>query len=367
MFTIVDIVSRVCLESDFGYSSELEAVAELCATCLAKFILFRDRLQALTFPFDLVQTFRHVLRNFTLSHDSDTYQKLTIIVEFVRRVPDARYADFLEEFRDVAVGDWVEDEGRSSWESDNLSWLNLVSEHPDTDPHNVPTGPIDFATAGLPEYSHYYAIVLDSLFSKHEVTAVLAAAEGFSPWDVAQINRAETAITNISYRNGQRIIYDSAELSQSIFDKVRPELKDIEEIEEVGYADGLKVLQKWRMVGLNERLRFLRYPVGGFFKKHMDGHYENEETGQRTFYTLQFYLPSDSSGSDDSFRPAKGGSTRFIGRKGAYADVQAIPGRVLVFRHSLLHTGEEVTDGVKCAVRSDILYEKVGEPVPFKK
>ncbi|KAJ7243176.1 hypothetical protein B0H12DRAFT_1131235 [Mycena haematopus] len=235
-------------------------------------------------------------------------------------------------------------------------------------PRYVPPGRIDFVAAGMPEYKGCYAVVLDSLFSNPEVSAALAQAEAFSPWEVAQVNAGPHAYTNTSYRNGQRIIYDSFELSEEIFKQVRPHLSDIEEIDVVTYVNGHKAMQKWRMVRLNERLRFLRYPEGGFFRKHTDGCYENEENGQRTFYTLQFYLPSDSSGSHESFIPAKGGTTRFLGRKGAYADVQAKPGRVLVFQHaSLVHTGEEVTDGVKCAVRSDILYEKVGNPVLVKK
>ncbi|KAJ6608292.1 hypothetical protein B0H10DRAFT_2068323 [Mycena sp. CBHHK59/15] len=235
-------------------------------------------------------------------------------------------------------------------------------------PRYVAPGRVDFAAAGLPEYNGCYAIILDSLFSKSELSNCLAQAEAFSPWEVAQVNAGAHAYTDPSYRNGQRIIYDSFELSEEIFKKVRPHLSDIEEIEETVYVSGQKAVQKWRVVRLNERLRFLRYPEGGFFRQHIDGCYINEETEQRTFYTLQFYLPSDSSGSPESFRPAEGGTTRFLGRKGAYADVQATPGRILVFQHSkLLHTGEEVTGGVKCTVRSDILYEKVGEPVLVKK
>jgi hypothetical protein len=111
---------------------------------------------------------------------------------------------------------------------------------------------------------------------KPELSAVITQAEAFSPWEVAQVNAGTYAFINTSYRNGQRIIYDSFELSEEIFKKVRPHLSDIEEIEEVGYVNGQKVKQKWRMVRLNERLRFLRYPEGGYFRKHIDGAYENE-------------------------------------------------------------------------------------------
>ncbi|KAJ7603563.1 hypothetical protein FB45DRAFT_729884, partial [Roridomyces roridus] len=120
---------------------------------------------------------------------------------------------------------------------------------------------------------------------------------------------------------------------------------------------------QWRMVRLNEWLRFLRYPRGGFLRQHCDGPYINRETKQRTFFTLQFYLPSDASGSNESFLHPEGGSTRFLSKytkRIDYADVKAIPGRALIFQHAhLLHTGEEVTGGVKVTVRSDILYERV--------
>ncbi|KAJ7151218.1 hypothetical protein C8R46DRAFT_495306 [Mycena filopes] len=238
-------------------------------------------------------------------------------------------------------------------------------------PHYVSPGLVDFNAAGLPEYNGCYAVVLDSIFSEPELSAFLAEAEASSPWEVAQVNMGpNSAYTDPTYRNGQRIIYDSFDLSAKIFEKVRPLLKDIEEFEESTYLKGgVKAVQKWRMVRLNERLRFLRYPRGGFFRRHCDGAYFDDKTRQRTFYTLQFYLPSDASGSKQSFVPAQGGTTRFLSRSSKnYADVEAIPGRVLVFQHAdLLHTGEEVTGGVKCTVRSDILYERVGEPVPVLK
>ncbi|KAJ7460119.1 hypothetical protein B0H11DRAFT_167934 [Mycena galericulata] len=236
-------------------------------------------------------------------------------------------------------------------------------------PGYVSPGPINFAKAGMDEYTECYAVVLDSLFTRAELASFLAQAEASGPWEVAQVNAGAHAYTDTSYRNGERLIYDSFDLSERIFEKIRPHLADIEEIEQPAYINGTeKAVQKWRMVRLNERLRFLRYPKGGYFRRHCDGAYFDKETNQRTFYTLQFYLPSDASGSEESFVPAQGGSTRFLTRyskRAHYADVESIPGRVLVFQHAdLLHTGEEVTGGVKCTVRSDILYERVGPPVP---
>ncbi|KAF7350309.1 P4Hc domain-containing protein [Mycena venus] len=241
--------------------------------------------------------------------------------------------------------------------------------------HTVPAGLVDFRAIGLPGYADCYAIVVDDLYPRPTLSAILGEAER-QPWKFAQINAGTEVFTAPDYRNGDRIIHDSFPLSEQIFEKLRPHLSAIEEIEQRTYVPGVgAAMQKWRMVRLNERLRFLRYPKGGFFKPHEDGCYFNEETGQRTFYTLQLYLPSDASGSEESFRPALGGATRFWGGDGAYeepgcpyADVEALPGRALVFQHDeLLHSGEEVLEGVKCTMRSDILYERVGEPVPMRR
>ncbi|KAF7324047.1 P4Hc domain-containing protein [Mycena kentingensis (nom. inval.)] len=239
--------------------------------------------------------------------------------------------------------------------------------------HPVPSGRIDFRAAGLPEYESCFALVLDDLYQRSELSALLSAPiQAGKDWDVARVNAGTYEFTDTTYRNGQRIIYDSHELSAQIFEKIRPHLGDIEEIEEDVVrvlrhgARRVRMKQKWRMVRMNERLRYLRYPIGGFFRPHVDGYYEDEEKGLRTFYTVQIYLPSDATGSPESFKPAGGGATRFWSNdEDDYADVEALPGRVLVFQHDdLLHTGQEVTSGVKCAIRSDILYEKVGAPVP---
>ncbi|KAJ7041578.1 hypothetical protein C8F04DRAFT_932057, partial [Mycena alexandri] len=71
-----------------------------------------------------------------------------------------------------------------------------------------------------------------------------------------------------------RIIYDSFELSAQILEKIRPQLHAIEDIEELPYVTGGRpAVQKWRMVRMNERFRFLRYPTPGFFRMHCDREY----------------------------------------------------------------------------------------------
>ncbi|KAF7349336.1 alcohol dehydrogenase [Mycena sanguinolenta] len=86
-------------------------------------------------------------------------------------------------------------------------------------PRYVSPGHIDFEAAGLHEYIGCYAVVLDSLFSEPELSSVLAEAEASGPWEVAQVNSGTHAFTDTTYRNGERLIYDSFSLSEKIFEK----------------------------------------------------------------------------------------------------------------------------------------------------
>lgn len=94
---------------------------------------------------------------------------------------------------------------------------------------------------------------------------------------------------------------------------------------------------------------------------HCDGSYSTlfnkpEEPEQRTYITLQLYL-SESLDLD-------GGATSFSAYWNNGSDeamrVEAKQGRVLIFQHrELFHAGDDVYQGEKITMRSDILYEKL--------
>jgi predicted 2-oxoglutarate/Fe(II)-dependent dioxygenase YbiX len=106
-----------------------------------------------------------------------------------------------------------------------------------------------------------------------------------------------------------------------------------------------------KAVGLNERMRFLKYESGMFFAPHQDIPYVRgpefgSRAGETSYVTVQIYLND---------KGVKGGSTRFLcGTR--YYDVQPKMGSVLIFDHDLLHEGSKVTGGVKYSVRTDIMY-----------
>ena len=82
-------------------------------------------------------------------------------------------------------------------------------------------------------------------------------------------------------------------------------------------------------------------------------------SGERSFFTLHLYLNDSSSTSADG--PLKGGATTFHSynlKEGL--DIEPKNGRVLIFQQrNLLHSGEEVSSGIKLTMRTDLMFEAV--------
>ncbi|EPS36152.1 hypothetical protein H072_10297 [Dactylellina haptotyla CBS 200.50] len=234
-----------------------------------------------------------------------------------------------------------------------------------------------------------YACVIDDAFTLKECDELLRIAEDSSEegWPIAQVNIGNNLqVLDTSYRKSDRILYDDQPLADKLLARIEPLLaKDIAYLDpsEPGTGKGplgwkgtaaKRRADKFRMTRLNERLRYLKYPVSGFFKMHCDGAYTTPDRAQSSIFTFHLYL-NDKTGDV----PLKGGSTRFwdygaqlvqelspaqLKKRGLspppYYDVAPIPGRVLIFQHAfLVHSGEPITAGIKLTIRSDIMYEKV--------
>lgn len=225
-------------------------------------------------------------------------------------------------------------------------------------------------------YPNHFALVIDNCFTQEECEQLIAIAETDKlGWEHAQVNvGGGMQITALEIRNSRRIIRDDYDMASLILERVRPFLDEVQILQREGakwsmimtpVKNSRKAMtlsrEKWEMVRLNERMRFLKYGPGQYFQPHFDGCFTTlqvhpHEPEQRTFLTLQVYLRSSSD--------LKGGATRFFSQSGEFGsefyDVEAIPGRVLIFQHrDFLHSGAEVVQGEKVALRSDILYRRV--------
>jgi|TARA_B110000003_G_C16616684_1_gene521549 hypothetical protein len=101
-------------------------------------------------------------------------------------------------------------------------------------------------------------------------------------------------------------------------------------------------------VGLNPNIRVYRYRA----REHFGAHVDERVTalGRRSKYTALFYLSED----------VEGGSTIFYDEVGEErCRVRPKIGRALYFRHGAdmpEHEGEEVREGTKYVLRSDVLF-----------
>lgn len=131
-------------------------------------------------------------------------------------------------------------------------------------------------------------------------------------------------------RNNERVMFDDPALAAELFARVRGALPD--------------PLCHRRPVGANERFRCYRYQPGQRFAPHFDGAFRRD-AGEESLLTFMLYL-------NDGF---DGGATAFLDLG---FGVAPRPGLALFFQHMLLHEGCLVHDGVKYAMRSDIMYRK---------
>lgn len=176
------------------------------------------------------------------------------------------------------------------------------------------------------------AFVLHNVFTKEECEDYIRKTEEMG-YEEALVNVGYGQLKMKDVRNNDRCIWDSVEEADRIWHRI------------VDYIP--KQWSNYSVVGLNERLRFLRYRKGEYFKPHMDGMY-TRTNGERSLITIQLYL-------NEGF---KGGSTTFMNNDCSHP-VECVPktGMVLVFEHRIMHEGSELKKGVKYSMRTDIMYK----------
>lgn len=288
---------------------------------------------------------------------------------------------------------------------------------PKTPPPDASLHILNFATTNppIPAYEDYFAAIIDNLLTKEECTRLLHLAEasastepGFTPWPRAMVNMGNNQQTLLpGTRNCGRIIFDSTEIAERLMARLMPFLQQcgIQEIENWPLVTGFGPAKRgevYRVTRLNERLRFLKYEGGEYFRPHGDGPFVTEDGMERSLFTMHLYLNGDGvqdwgdlerainraermdgivfgeGGNRDGEGDERmtlstpqtaaleeerllGGATSFTDGYSSNDAVRVFPkaGSVLLFQQrNLVHGGDDVFRGVKYTVRSDIMYRK---------
>jgi len=245
---------------------------------------------------------------------------------------------------------------------------------PPKDTKEVGIQKLDFEAFGLPEYKDKYALVLDNVFSPEDCRKLYSVTGGSledysGNWEAAQINAGgDKQYLDTSYRNSGRILVDTFDMAEWIHEKIYPYLTEIHQLDNASrHFVPMKeeATARARLYGLNERLRFLKYEPGSFFKKHCDGLYSTPDESLEGGSTRIFSHKDDWPESDDSWPDsddALSDSDVNAGNIliGPCVDIPARLGRVLIFeQEDLLHSGEPVQKGIKISMRTDFMYEVV--------
>jgi hypothetical protein len=186
---------------------------------------------------------------------------------------------------------------------------------------------------------HKFAIILDNVFTKDECDSFIQLSEERPEnYEIAKISYDDEQVIDTSYRNNQRWLHFDKNLAGTFFERIKPYIP----IEFEGNPVSC----------LNERLSFLKYSPGEYFRAHEDGYYIRPDDSEISYITVQIYL--------NDVKEEDGGATTFIKdtSNGIYQDCSVIPkvGRVLLFEHEIEHEGSILKHGLKYCIRTDVMY-----------
>ncbi|KAI1331029.1 hypothetical protein F5Y16DRAFT_322580 [Xylariaceae sp. FL0255] len=232
--------------------------------------------------------------------------------------------------------------------------------------------PIDFASSPLSEdYSGFFAMTIDNLLTPEECASLQELA----------VDNWQPLSKGDAFRECRQSLVFSHEWSAALFRRISAHLPD--DVKALKKGDplattivGSSLLKAnldtrkavWRLKEANERMSFLHYQPGHFFKPHCDALYARAGKDEKSFLTCQIYLNDAPAGQNEN--SSGGGETRFCPSKGpnlpregesplAVLDVKPKIGRALIFQQRLLwHSGQQVLCGDKFTVRLDLMFER---------
>ena len=215
--------------------------------------------------------------------------------------------------------------------------------------HGAPEGRSSARPVDVPWGRGRTCFTVDGFLTTEECARLIEISEGCS-YEPALVNIGMGRQMLMSdVRKSGRVIIDSPEAVEIIW-------RRLQHLVPSEIVPG--VSSKWHAVGLNERLRFLKYTPGDYFAPHSDGRFVQEQPGphkgETSYMTVMLYLNE----------PTKGGETNFLNPRDQFEAVSVWPraGLALVFDHDLQHEGAMLQRGVKYAIRTDVMFARGDAP-----
>ena len=171
-------------------------------------------------------------------------------------------------------------------------------------------------------------IQIKNFITKEESDNFIKQSEEIG-FETAGVRTAKGEVSRLDIRNNGRVIIEDENLANYFFNKLKDQIPH--------EIDGI-----WELKGLNEQIKIYKYEVGQEFKLHRDAPFIRNEN-ERSFYTMLIYLNENYEGGETFFMDG---------------EVKGDIGECVVFWQNLVHAGLKVKDGIKYAIRTDVMYEK---------
>jgi predicted 2-oxoglutarate/Fe(II)-dependent dioxygenase YbiX len=201
------------------------------------------------------------------------------------------------------------------------------------------------------ERSDKYVKVLSNILTKQECADLIQTSEA-SGYEPAKVNTGIGEVLMTDVRNNDRCIIDSPITMEFIWQRLVTVCGDDANLMQASFAG-----RDLHAVGLNERMRILRYDSGTYFAPHNDGSYQrrrdaDERQREYSCVTFQLYL-------NEGFT---GGATRLLNCRDESEGYDVVPeaGSVLLFQHNVYHEGALLEEGRKYCLRTDVMYTQKG-------
>ncbi len=169
---------------------------------------------------------------------------------------------------------------------------------------------------------------VENILSQAECDQLIESFEARGP-ELATVNSFRGDQVQRELRNNSRVIEDDPELAARLFERAAPHLP--------------QRISGRSICGANERLRFYRYQPGEYFGLHRDGSFERSSS-ERSLLTYMVYLNGGFEGGETDF-PELGKT------------VVPEAGLGVFFQHRVAHEGKKLIEGVKYALRTDVMYK----------
>ena len=200
------------------------------------------------------------------------------------------------------------------------------------------------------ELSDKYVRVLSNILTKKECVELILHSED-AGYEQAKVNTGKREVLMTDVRNNDRCIIDSPVTMNFVWQRLMLVCGDDANLMRASFKNDPRL----HAVGLNGRMRILRYVPGTYFTPHCDGRYTQDAV--HSCVTFQLYL-------NEGF---EGGSTKLLNSRNRSEGFDVVPatGSVLLFQHDVFHEGALLQQGRKYALRTDVMYATAGGAGPF--